>query len=67
MTTGAKPDMGFAPVFCFMTKYLFDILGLIGLILLAAGIYLAFGLAWALMTAGLLLLLLALLGARGRQ
>lgn len=50
-----------------MTKYLFDILGLIGLILLAAGIYLAFGLAWALMAAGLLLLLLALLGARGRQ
>lgn len=48
-----------------MTKYLFDILGLIGLVLLAVGIYLAFGFAWALMTAGLLLLLLAMLGARG--
>lgn len=50
-----------------MAKYATDMLFLIGLALLAAGVLLAFGLPWALIVVGLLLMAVAVLLARARR
>ncbi len=63
MTTGARPERGFAPVFCFVANYLTDILCVIGLALLTTGVGAAFGWPWALMVAGLVLLIIGMAAA----
>lgn len=50
-----------------MRHYLFDILGLAGFGALTYGLFLRFGLADALITAGGLLLVLAIFGARATK
>jgi|GEM_PF-259916 len=50
-----------------MRNFLLDILGLLGFGLLIYGLYLRFGLADALICAGGLLLLMALVGARAAK
>jgi glucose dehydrogenase len=50
-----------------MAKYLTDLLFFAGLALLAAGVWLAFGVSWALIISGLALVITALLTARGQS
>lgn len=49
-----------------MRNIIFDLLGLTGLGLLCSGIYLKYGLEFALMGSGALILLLVILASRGK-